>query len=89
MRFKKVMTLSKLKRKIRLFRLTWICGIVGDGKGHSAKLSVNLLPKIIKFEPQVIYNIPSWFLINKDEWRITILGINFHYVRSYGGVFPD
>lgn len=60
--------------KIRLLRLVW-CVLPGPGAhgGYTAKLTLALVPK--------------WFSIfqGHQEWRWCFLGVEFHYLRSYGG----
>lgn len=61
-------------RLIRLFRVMWIRGHVGDGVGYSVKLSIGLYPRLLKFER-------GW-----EEWRLWIAGLRIHAQRSYGGI---
>lgn len=75
MKFKKIMTISKRERKVRLFRLIWERGIMGQG-GYSAFLSFGLMPKIWQ-----------WNRNSPSEALFVIFGIVFHYRRSYGGRF--
>ena len=75
MTLKKVMTWSPVERKIRLFRLMWERGTVGDGKGYSAKLAFSLVPRLAGWKREL------------DGWRATIAGLSIHYRRSYGGRF--
>lgn len=61
-------------RTLRLFRVLWTQGRVGDGDGYSAKLSVALRP--------------SLFAVRR-EWQslcVTLLGVSVHFERSYGGI---
>lgn len=75
MTFKSVFTWDRQRLKVRLFRLLWIVGTVGDGSdGYSNKLSVAICPAILGFERG--YN----------EWRLSVLGLQIHRVRSYGGI---
>lgn len=74
MTFKRVMRYERRQRKFRLFRLMWVRGTVGMG-GYSAKLAVALWPRLFHFER-------GW-----HEWRLTILGISVHMLRSRGGMF--
>lgn len=74
MKAKPVFRYDPTQRKFRLFRLLWTRGVVGDGKGYSAKLAVSLRPKLFQFQRDF------------NEWRVTILGIDIHNKLSYGGV---
>lgn len=74
MKFKWVGTLDHCK-VIRLCRFTWSRGIVGDGIGYSAQLSVALSPQVC---------------VVRREWQslcVTFLGLRLHLHRSYGGIF--
>lgn len=42
--------------------------------GYSAKASIALSPVLLRFVRDDL-----------DSWAITILGVRFHYLRSYGG----
>lgn len=75
MKFKSVMTWRSAERKVRLFRVMWERGTVGDGKGYSAKLAASLVPKLMEIKRQA------------DGWRATLAGLSLHYRRSYGGRF--
>jgi hypothetical protein len=76
MRFKLVFRFDQRSSMLRLFRLLWTKGVVGDGHGYSAKLSLALWPK--------------FFAITRDwhEWAVTIAGVRVHYLRAYGGIIP-
>lgn len=74
MRVKSVFRKASDERLIRLFRLMWIRGTVGDGKGYSAMLSFGLSPRLIAFQK-------GW-----HEFRVWLLGVRIHYQRSYGGI---
>lgn len=71
LRLKRVFRYDDSQKHVRLFRLMWERGTVGDGKGYSAKLAVGLLPKLFYY----------------DDGRLTIFGLRIHYARSYGGIF--
>ena len=62
--------------KVRLFRVTWETGTVGDGQGYSTKLTFNLVPRWFE-----------WVSFPDDKW-LTVLGVQVHRKRSYGGIFP-
>jgi len=76
MKVKPMMTWSASEKKLRLFRLILERGTVGDGTGYSACFSVALVRKMFVFKR-----------ISSDDARIVILGLSFHYMRSYGGRF--
>jgi hypothetical protein len=75
MTFKSVMRLDRRSNLVRLFRVMWDRGTVGDGKGYSNQFSVALRP--------------AWFRWHRetDHWFVTVLGVRFHYARSWGGRF--
>lgn len=75
MKLKPIMTWSPSERKLRLVRLIWERGTVGDGKGYSAFFSLALMPRL--------------FLVERTffKFRVVILGISLHWRRSYGGRF--
>lgn len=75
MTIKRVMRFDPTQKKLRLFRLIWNTGNVGDGIGYSAKLSVSLVPKLYGFKS-------AW-----DGWRLTVLGMSVHKRVSFGGRF--
>lgn len=77
MKIKRLMTWCKQERKLRLFRIIWERGTVGDGKGYSAMFSVSLLPKLFSFERGDLL----------PRIRLVLLGLSLHYKRSYGGRF--
>jgi hypothetical protein len=47
---KRVMRFDPTQNKLRLFRLMWNTGNVGDGKGYSTKIAIVLVPKLYGFE---------------------------------------
>lgn len=79
-RFKRVFTYDHRERKLRLFRVMWEAN-GGPGpanqhrRGHSAKVSFNLVPKLFAFAH------------NQDtsDLRVVALGVQVHLHRSYGG----
>jgi hypothetical protein len=73
MKFKPVMRYSPNERMLRLCRLIWERGIVGDGQGYSAMLSLALRPALFHVRKE-------W-----DGWRFTLLGVRLHFKRSWGG----
>lgn len=75
MQIKPVMRWDSTQRKLRLFRLMWRRGIVGDGKGYSAKAAVSVTPRLFGF------------VRDFDGWRLTLLGVQVHHVKSWGGIF--
>lgn len=74
MTFKPVMRWDRDGRMLRLFRLLWTRGVVGDGNGYSAKLSFALAPRLLSWSREM------------DEWFFCIAGIRIHYQRAYGGI---
>lgn len=76
MKVKPMMTWSASEKKLRLFRLILERGTVGDGTGYSSCFSVALVRKLFVFKR-----------ISSDDVRFVILGLSFHYMRSYGGRF--
>lgn len=75
MQFKRVLTFNPREAKVRLFRVMWQRGVMMKG-GYSAKLSVSLVPRLFQCGEQL-----------DTSFRLTILGLSFHYARSYGGRF--
>jgi hypothetical protein len=74
MRFKRLMTWDQGQTKLRLLRIIWERGIWGKG-GYSACFSLALMPKLFRFERKA------------HNYRLVLIGISFHYMRSYGGRF--
>lgn len=75
MKFKPVWTWSAPERKVRLFRIVWERGVVGDGDGYSAMLSFSFVPRLYA-------NVPVLF-----GFDVTVLGVRMHHKRAYGGRF--
>jgi hypothetical protein len=75
-RVKYVGTLSRAERHIRLFRVMWERGRVGDGRGYSVKLAIGLVPRMFTYDRGVL-----------GEVTLSIAGLRVHYRRSYGGIF--
>jgi hypothetical protein len=75
--FKWVGRYDPRNRLLRLCRLVWDRGIVGDGKGYSVKLSLGLRPALLHWRRE-------W-----DGWLATLFGVRVHFCRSYGGRFVD
>lgn len=73
--FKKVLRYDSSSKLLRLFRLVWHTGTVGDGQGYSSKLSLALTPKLFRFSSDAL------------EWEVILLGLRIHHCRSYGGLF--
>jgi len=67
---------DETQRHLRLFRVLWERGHVGDGKGYSAKLAVGLTPRLIGFHRDT-----------RTDFIVSVLGLRVHYSRSYGGIF--
>jgi hypothetical protein len=74
MRFKWVGRYDPTMRMVRLCRLMWERGRVGDGAGYSAKLSLALRPSLLGFSRA------------RDEWFVTFAGVRVHLQRSFGGI---
>ena len=69
---------SKYNKKLRLFRFMWdgrqdLCG--ERWVDYSSMFSIALMPSLF-----------SWRR-GRDEWHLTLLGISFHYHKSFGGRF--
>lgn len=62
-------------RILRLARLVWSRGKVGDGNGYSAQLSLALSPRLFKVRCE-------W-----QSWMLTLLGVRVHFQCSFGGYF--
>ena len=60
-------------RVLRLTRVMWERGTVGDGRGYSAKLTLGLRPKLFERGEEGC------------GWLLTVAGLRLHYQRSYGG----
>lgn len=68
-------TVDRRQKKIRLASACWTRGDgPGRGNGWTASLRLNLVPRLFGFCRGIL-----------GEWRITVLGVQLHYVRSYGG----
>jgi hypothetical protein len=75
MKLKPVFRYDPHQHKLRLFRLLWTRGLVGDGKGgHSAKLAISFVAHAFGFQYDKHFG-----------WRITVMGLQVHHLRSYGG----
>lgn len=68
-------TWDTLQGFYRLVRVVWVSGVVGDGKGYSAKVTLAVSPKFFSFGRSGKYDI-----------AVTLFGIRFHHNRSYGGI---
>lgn len=77
MSFRWILRLDPRARIYRLARFVWERGPVGDGNGYSSKLSVALSPGMFRVRRSDLH-----------EWTLTILGLRWHHIRSYGGKFP-
>ncbi len=77
--WKPVLRWDKTAKLFRVGRLMWERGTVGDGKGYSGKLSFALwLSK---------HGLCRCWKEEGRDWIVSILGLRFHYERSYGGRF--
>lgn len=75
MTIKPVFRFDEIQKHFRLFRILWTRGVVGDGEGYSAKLSLAIAPRLI-----------GWHKDSRTDWMVYLLGMRFHYCRSYGGI---
>ena len=75
MRIKFVMRYDSDNHVLRLFRLLWTRGVVGDGEGYSAKLAFALAPVFFR-----------WGKRDSSAWFFYLFGLRVSYLRSYGGV---
>lgn len=59
---------------IRLFRVIWTQGTVGDGSGYSCKLSFGLSP--------------AWFYFKRPfgGFLLIVAGLRVQYQKSLGGI---
>lgn len=75
MKLKPVFRYDNTQHKLRLFRLLWTRGVVGDGYGgYSAKLSISFVARAFGFQYDKYFG-----------WRVTFMGLQIHHLRSYGG----
>ena len=74
MNIKFVFKRSRETKLFRLFRITGCVGTVGNN-GYSWQFSIGLCPKLFKFKKSI------------DDYNLTIFGIRFHFMKSYGGIF--
>lgn len=74
MRLKPVFRYDTRIQKFRIARVVWQFGRVGDGHGYSAKISIALTPRLFRWSRQF------------DGWRLTVLGVDLHHQRAYGGI---
>jgi hypothetical protein len=73
MKFKWVGRVDSTQKILRMFRLMWTRGTVGDGHGYSSKLTMALDWKPFGFHRE-------WC-----EVFVTLFWLRFHVQRSYGG----
>ncbi len=73
-RTKKVMRFDPSNQTLRVGRVMWQRGKVGDGQGYSASLTLGLRPAVFRWER------------GNTGWLLTVLGVRVHLDRSYGGV---
>lgn len=73
MQIKFVNRYSPTERIYRLFRIMWVRGTVGDGRGYSAKLTFAITPDLFRFR-----------FLGADLYLV-FLFVRIHYERSYGG----
>lgn len=72
MRLKPVFRYDTTQHKLRLFRFLWQRGQVGKG-GYSAKLSISFVAHAFGWTREYF------------GWRLTIMGLQLHCLRAYGG----
>jgi hypothetical protein len=78
LKFRWIFRIDEIQRFLRIARIVWQRGTVGDGHGYSAKFSVALRTKPLE-------------LVRRDattDWRVTLFFVRLHYCRSYGGIMP-
>ena len=68
-------------RLVRICRIMWDRGTVGDGKGYSAKLTLGLYPRLWGWRHGRPYACPG------SEWMLYFLFLRIHYQRAYGGIY--
>lgn len=73
LKIKPVLRYDPTQHKLRLFRLLWQRGKVGDGQGYSAKLSVSFVAHAFGWTREYA------------GWRLTVMGLQLHHLRAYGG----
>lgn len=74
MKFKWVGRIDSTQKILRLFRLMWTRGTVGNGYGYSSKFTLAMSRK------------PFGFHREFREVFLTIFWLRFHLQRSYGGI---
>lgn len=77
MRVKRVLRYDPATGLLRVARVTWDRGRVGDGNGYSSKVSVGLVPRLFRWRRELF------------GWELTLFGVRLHRVWSYGGRFAD
>lgn len=73
LRFKRVLRFDPYERKLRLFRVMWEANGGPGPDGYSAKVSLNLVPKLFAIKRETF------------DLRIALMGVQVHVHRSYGG----
>lgn len=71
---RKVLRYDDRQRLFRVARAVWQRGVVGDGEGYSASVSLALRPALFLWHRETF----GWFLV--------VAGVRLHYQRSYGGI---
>lgn len=74
MKIKPVFRYDDRQHKLRMLRILWTRGIVGDGMGYSAKLSISFVAYAFGWATEFL------------GWRLTVMGLQLHYMRAYGGI---
>jgi hypothetical protein len=75
LRFRWIGMYSPAERKTRLFKVIRNKGLPGLQGGHSAFVSVSLMPGLFRWARR------------GSEWRLTVLGLSVHYRKSTSGRF--
>lgn len=74
LRARKLMRYDPGSKMLRVGRVVWQRGEVGDGQGYSTKLTLGLRPALF-----------SWRRESRG-WKLIVLGVRVHLDRSYGGI---
>lgn len=74
MRIKIVGTWDSRAKLLRLFRVVWTHGTVGDGVGYSAEVTFALTPRLFQR------------CVTPLSTTVVLLGVRVKHERSYGGI---
>lgn len=75
LKFKWMRRYSPQEKVLRLARIMWQRGRVGDGKGYSAKFTISLCRRLLSFEPN-----------RGSGWYLIAFGLRIHFQKSWGGI---